>query len=158
MKDELSQADKLKHLHNDLLVQRRTYLDIAQASALELGGRFAGARPQVTAVPVVPRLPASSPWASDPVPPEPPLGFSVDDLPVVGEPHEVERAARILEVEVPDVDRKIPDRRSKGDAGPSVVASTLVPPVVDASHGTVVEPSSSLDAAPTVSSRFRRRF
>jgi hypothetical protein len=28
----------------------------------------------------VPRLPPNSPWASDPVPPEPPLGYAIDEV------------------------------------------------------------------------------
>lgn len=54
-------------------------------------GRFAkpsvvsGANPTVQ----YPRLPASSPWAADMVPPEEPLGYSVNDLSPTGELHEL---------------------------------------------------------------------
>jgi hypothetical protein len=34
-----------------------------------------------TEVAWVPPQPSSSPWSSDPVGPEPPLGYSVDDVP-----------------------------------------------------------------------------
>jgi hypothetical protein len=76
--DELTQSEKLQHLHNDLLVHR-TYLAHAQSSWLEVGGRYASARPEVTGVPMVPRLPEGSPWHHDPTGKEPPLGYSVDE-------------------------------------------------------------------------------
>ena len=40
-------------------------------------------------VPWVPPQPTSSPWATEPVGQERPLGFSVEDMIPVGEPHEV---------------------------------------------------------------------
>jgi hypothetical protein len=46
-----------------------------------------------------PKMPSGSPWSSDYAPawkPEESLGFSVDDVPVCAEPHEVKRAAQIL--------------------------------------------------------------
>jgi hypothetical protein len=57
----------------------------AQAdAATELGGRFREALPTPTVVgasPIAyPRMPANNPWAFDPVPIEPPLGYRVDDL------------------------------------------------------------------------------
>ena len=54
-------------------------------------GRFAkpsvvsGSEPAVR----YPRLPSSSPWASDPVPVEPPLGIDVNALEPTGELHEL---------------------------------------------------------------------
>jgi hypothetical protein len=42
-----------------------------------------------------PRLP-SGPWSGPQPPPEEPLGFSVEEMPVMGEPFEVERAANLL--------------------------------------------------------------
>jgi hypothetical protein len=60
-----------------------TYLGLAVA-APEVGGRF-GAKPMVTGATEVPvALPASGPWAVDPVPDEEPLGYSVEDVPVCG--------------------------------------------------------------------------
>jgi hypothetical protein len=55
---------------------------------------FSGAAPHV----LMPSIP-TGPWSSSYAPewkPEEPLGQSVDDLPVVAEPHEVARAAQIL--------------------------------------------------------------
>jgi hypothetical protein len=39
-----------------------------------------------------PFLPASSPWSvdHDPVPPEEPLGYDINQVPIVGEPHEIQ--------------------------------------------------------------------
>jgi hypothetical protein len=42
----------------------------------------------------VPPQPAGSPWTADPVGPEPPLGFSVDAVPVVGTHAEMLRSLR----------------------------------------------------------------
>jgi hypothetical protein len=69
------------------MTDKQTYFSCAQAQAgEELGGRFAAlAKPIVTGVPSYPQQPVSSPWSRDPVPPEPPLGYSVDEVPIVGE-------------------------------------------------------------------------
>ncbi len=50
------------------------------------GGRFASVeRSTVTAAgPIYPRLPASSPWSHDPVPPEEPLGIDINEMPALG--------------------------------------------------------------------------
>jgi hypothetical protein len=55
-------------------------------------GRFSS-KPSVTGserVPQVPRMPATSPWAADIVPPEEALGWSVEAQEVTGNYHEVE--------------------------------------------------------------------
>ena len=39
-------------------------------------------------------------WHSDPVPDEEPLGFSVEEMPVMGEPFEAERAAQLAELAI----------------------------------------------------------
>jgi hypothetical protein len=68
----------------------------------EAGGRFAQRMIEHinTRGPTLeyPRLP-SGPWSQSQPPPEEPLGFSVEDMPVMGEPHEAEAAARLLSVE-----------------------------------------------------------
>jgi hypothetical protein len=66
----------------------------ANQSDLEAQGRFA----RVTETKVVgagaayPALSKGSPFASDPVPQEQPLGFSVDAMQPVGEPHEIAKS------------------------------------------------------------------
>jgi hypothetical protein len=64
-------------------VLRDTYLSRAQSDAdLTSQGRFKReTTTRVTSVPEYSKQPDNSPWASDPVPPEEPLGFSVDELP-----------------------------------------------------------------------------
>ena len=68
----------------------------------EAGGRFAQRMIEHinTRGPTLeyPRLP-SGPWSQPQPPPEEPLGFSVEDMPVMGEPLEAEAAARLLSVE-----------------------------------------------------------
>jgi hypothetical protein len=74
-----SQAEKRQVLQNDTLFAR-------QQNALDdLGGRFAKLTPSnVTGtkpLQQVPRLPASSPWHREALPPEEPLGIAVDEMP-----------------------------------------------------------------------------
>jgi hypothetical protein len=58
-----------------------TYLDHARAHADQPRGRFTKQMAtKVVGVPEYPPQPATSHWASDPVPPEPPLGFRVDEV------------------------------------------------------------------------------
>jgi hypothetical protein len=90
--DEISQAERRRVLANDRRVLA-TYHGVAQTSADDdRGGRFAAVSPTRTVVGAAPisypKLPANSPWACDPVPTEPPLGFSVDAMEPVGELHE----------------------------------------------------------------------
>lgn len=59
-----------KAIHNTL------YGRSDQTSAEQPGGRFEGvSKPLKGGVDPYPTLPPNSPWASDPVPPEPPLGL-----------------------------------------------------------------------------------
>jgi hypothetical protein len=62
-------------------ILKDTYLSRAAADADMIGGRFKKqTETRVTGVPHYPRQPTSSHWHSDPVPPEDPLGYSVDWL------------------------------------------------------------------------------
>ena len=69
--------DTLRQVHKD------TFFSHAQADAdLEAQGRFKKVvATQVSGVPTYPARPASSPWARDPVPAEPPLNVDLDALP-----------------------------------------------------------------------------
>ena len=71
--------------------EKATLLAQAQAQAqaqanvgAELGGRFAALRNKdqeiigARGMPQYPRMPAGNPWASDPVPAEPPLGYAIN--------------------------------------------------------------------------------
>ena len=80
------QRERRETLENDRRVREQqargsTYLDHHHA---ELGGRFGAVETETITgrlSPQPPPLPASSPWAGpDMVPPEPPLGYSVNDL------------------------------------------------------------------------------
>ena len=89
--DEISQREKRRILIEER--RMRTYHGHAQASIDEdRGGRFAysGSPTTVTGSSPIqyPAQPAHSPWHHDPCPPEPPLGFSVDEMEPVGEPFE----------------------------------------------------------------------
>ena len=66
---ELTQKDKLQTLLNDKSVRAGTALsDLTNIADPEKGGRFAQ---QSTPIVGVPPQPPNSPWACDPVPPEP---------------------------------------------------------------------------------------
>ena len=69
-----------------------TLHQFAQSEAGEIGGRYA--RPQTVNASQqavhYPKLPTNSPWSSDPVPPEEPLGIDVSEAPITGEKFEVE--------------------------------------------------------------------
>jgi len=72
---------------------RDSYHTRANADAsLEQSGRFA--KPQAITgkdpATLYPKLPQTSPWSSDPVPPEEPLGIDVGEPVITGEPHELE--------------------------------------------------------------------
>jgi len=87
--DEISQREKRRILIEER--QMRTYMGQALDADLDLGGRFA--KVHTTTVtgssPIsYPAQPAHSPWHHDPCPPEPPLGYSVEEMEPVGEPHE----------------------------------------------------------------------
>jgi len=89
--DEISQAEKRR-----IMIEKRrlkTYHGHAQAAIDdERQGRFATLdKPTVigqAAGPIYPAQPAGSPWHSDPCPPEPSLGYSVDEQEPVGEKFE----------------------------------------------------------------------
>jgi hypothetical protein len=104
--DLISQKEKREVLRNDRLA-RNTYFQHATSSIDDdRGGRYAATEKPATVVgasPVVyPAQPPNSPWRCDPVPPEMPLGYSVEDHEVVGEKHEIEASSNgTVEVEDP---------------------------------------------------------
>jgi len=111
-----------QRVRNDTL-QFRTAADLG----LENTGRYAkpftviGTEP----TPHYPKLPTSSPWHDDPVPPEEPLGYSVDETPIVGEVEEVQASIDRLEAAAPaevSVPHHSPDavaESATGDAAPT---------------------------------------
>ena len=78
MSDEPTQQEKLEALRND------TNFSWQQNAIDDPGGRFQKLTPTTvtgSANSSLPRLPESSPWSSpDPSGPEPPLGYSVDQM------------------------------------------------------------------------------
>jgi hypothetical protein len=79
IENDFSQTQRREVIRSD----RATYLDFARSSADdEAGGRFAKQVPTtVTGVPIYPMQPPSSVWSQGHVvPPEAPLGFSVDAI------------------------------------------------------------------------------
>src|SRR5262249_38977650 len=69
-------------------VLKDTYLSRAEAEAeIEAGGRFKRLNPTIitgAAQSKYPRQPSNSPWHSDPVPPEEPLGYDINSQPELG--------------------------------------------------------------------------
>jgi hypothetical protein len=89
--DDIPQSERRRIVAEERRI--RTYHGQAQASIDEdRGGRFAYSGSSTSVVgssPVsYPAQPAHSPWHRDACPPEPPLGFSVDEMEPVGEIHE----------------------------------------------------------------------
>lgn len=82
-------------MKNDRRVREAaTYHSVAMGSADdERGGRYADSGNSTTVTgssPIsYPAQPPSSPWACDPLPPEPPLGFAIDAMEPTGEKFEV---------------------------------------------------------------------
>jgi hypothetical protein len=85
-KNDATQAERQEALRNDTYHGRASH-------DLELGGRFAAInKPSIigAASAKYPKLPSSSPWSADPVPPEEPLGFEINALEPVGTAAEIE--------------------------------------------------------------------
>jgi hypothetical protein len=79
-----------------------TYLAMAEAASLEIGGRYKSVSPMsitgTTPFPVYPAQPESSPYHHDPTGNLPdPLGYSISDQEVIGEPFEQIEAQRLLD-------------------------------------------------------------
>ena len=84
MTSPLSKDEKLAVHQNDLSVRSgSTLADHTALANPEAGGRFAPHSPKPTVIRSAhdyPKQPPHSPWASDPVPIEPPLGVDVNSL------------------------------------------------------------------------------
>jgi hypothetical protein len=84
----LTQEEKLREVKQDQKAGEQqqapaTFKDFASAFANEnRGGRFGKSGTDQTIKP----LPPNSPWASNPVPDEPPLGFDINQVPDLGFP------------------------------------------------------------------------
>jgi hypothetical protein len=121
----------------------------AMSSVLDppAGGRFAKPSPPVDPAKLYAPLPASSPWHSDPVPNEEPLGFSVEDMPVMGEPFEVERAAAILEHSAATVSPPQGQSDEAGSSLPPPAMADLASPLLGSAPGPSPAPLSSDERA-----------
>jgi hypothetical protein len=83
--DQIDQAERLATLENDRKVRSGTFFSQGLAQSLDTaGGRFGAAMgaPTVVGSAPVPRYPAAAAHQADPVPAEPPLGYSVDAMPI----------------------------------------------------------------------------
>jgi hypothetical protein len=114
----------------------KTYFGQAQHTDDDLGGRYA----KVHSTTVVgsspasyPAQPSTSPWHHDPVPPEMPLGYSVEEMEPVGEIHE----------------------RSGDATGPP---STTAAPVVEGVSGRPSDGNVSVTQSKKPSTRIKRRM
>jgi len=92
--DDIPQRERRKVMENDRKVMA-TYHSHAQSSIDdERGGRYATEGSKQTVIgssPIAyPQQPSTSPWHSDPCPPEPPLGYSVEEMEPTGEMFERE--------------------------------------------------------------------
>jgi hypothetical protein len=124
--DEITQAERRR-------VMRDTLHGRAIAEQGTIGGRYgAESKTRVIGSGVeYPRLPESSPWHSDPLPPPEPLGFPIDEMAPVGEPHEVaESLAREgINIVSPPNDPLCGDAEAPlGDSAPTYALRPASPP------------------------------
>jgi hypothetical protein len=103
VRTDADQRERERILRND--VRAATYAGRAEAEADEIQGRFAAIEKATvigTGVSDYPRLPETN-WTHDPVPPEAPLGLSVEDHEPVGEVGEIAASSAKANSEVGDV-------------------------------------------------------
>lgn len=135
--DEMKERKALSGSTSAMTLHSRAVADLeleATAGRHSKASIVSGATPTVQ----YPRLPASSPWAADMVPPEEPLGYSVNDLSPTGELHELAGPAGS------DIGSHLPDVvETTGPAIPALAASPA--PMVEAPVPPL--PLSSGDAA-----------
>jgi hypothetical protein len=84
---DATQKEKLAILKNDQRVRSgSTFLDHTHS---EEGGRFAKPTNVIGSTPT-PQYPMAAPnWSVDPTGVEPPLGYDINEVAIVGEPHEI---------------------------------------------------------------------
>ncbi len=90
LKNDSSQSERRAVLKNES--EASTFFQQAQIGLSLEGGRFAANDTTITGIEPAaqyPRLPASSPWSSDPVPPERPTGVAIDAMEPCGTPAEI---------------------------------------------------------------------
>jgi hypothetical protein len=98
--NESSQSERRAVLRNEREVG--TYHAFATSEAGAVGGRY-GVVSKTRVIgsgPVeYPALPSSSPWASDPIPPEPSFGMAIDAMEPVGTHVEIEQSLQLAELQ-----------------------------------------------------------
>jgi len=87
-RNEATQKERAAILKNDLKMQTLQGRAIAELQ-MEERGRFAR-NVNVTASETAPVAYPGAPWTQDHLGQEPPLGFDVNEVPAIGEPHEIE--------------------------------------------------------------------
>jgi len=132
-----------------------TFFSRAQIDAdLEVQGRFKKVtETRVTGVPQYPQQPASSPFAGDPVPPEPPLGIDVNAIEAVGTPVEVEKSIVGGMATSPWAMPNLEDPGSADDGHSPPTSSSSTPGSSFSSTQDEAVPLSSTELASAVSSR-----
>jgi hypothetical protein len=100
---DASQEERAKLLREERQINTRSAMQ--EVIDPRMAGRFATqSKPDFTIgkdeVVHYPRLPGNSPWQQEQPPPEEPLGFSVEEMPPMGEPHEIAHAYELLSASV----------------------------------------------------------
>jgi hypothetical protein len=105
-----------------------TYHDIARGEAGTVTGRYAaqaatrvtGSEPPIRHATVGsdPPVPYAPHWLADPCGPEPPLGYSIEEHPAVGEPHEIENSLLREKIDAPGMNSAGSSVDSPGDGAP----------------------------------------
>jgi hypothetical protein len=151
-----SAADKLEALFNEQKLrnaERRskdasTMHERAQAEADDVRGRFAQIeKSSVVGSKPTPEYPAGPAWTHDPTGIEPCLGFDINEVPIVGEPHEIQRSLELGPAAPPIAGR--PGRRVESIPSRSLTSPTSL---AGANERSIVGPVSDDDVAPAPAS------
>jgi hypothetical protein len=124
--NESSQSERRAILRNERAVG--TYHAFATSEADAIGGRFA-ARERSTVIGAgqvaYPTLPPNSPWASDPVPAEEPLGVDINAVEAVGTHAEIEHSLREVRDGTGQTPTELPLDASPNDGGRAPLGGVL---------------------------------
>ena len=112
-----------------LFQQATAHLELEDAGRFGALARERAAKPYVAGVEPAVHYPAGASWTEAAQPLEPPLGFSVDDMPPVGEPHEIAKAT------------PAPGGLALGEGAPAEPQSSSSPPSSTVATSAAVHPA-----------------
>jgi hypothetical protein len=164
VRTDATQREKEAIIRNDARVRSgSTFLDHTHSD--DEGGRYAKPTNVIgsAATAQYPKLPPSSPWHDDPVPPEGSLGFEINEVPIVGEAFEVAKglgdtaATNVADVAASPCGEVVVSSSSIGDAAlqhhraiPRDVAVEPASPLGDVATTAASTAQSQLATSPSI--------